>query len=148
VLAPISGDSVCSKHINFGFLYFWISIIFTSYIIQLPSFFRVVSYNHCNLLVSLIQKLCFWTISIVLLTFKTQRFGNWILSPSLGPERGGQLRRFYLKTETESSLRNFVFKYKQNRVLDKNRKMDNAQKHNVCTNVLSSQTFVILWLDT
>jgi hypothetical protein len=30
------------------------------------------------------QVLCFWTLSIVLFLFKTQRFGDWILSPSLG----------------------------------------------------------------
>jgi hypothetical protein len=60
----------------------------------------------------------FWTLSIVLslsknryLFFKTQRFGDWILSPSfLSPEIGtssinwAQLSRFYLKTEIESSL--------------------------------------------
>jgi hypothetical protein len=44
-----------------------------------------------------------------------------------------QLSRVYLKTETESRLRNFV--------LNKNRTMDNVQKHNICTNVPSSQTF-------
>jgi hypothetical protein len=32
----------------------------------------------------LIQLLCFWTLSIVLFLFKTQRFGDWILSPSSG----------------------------------------------------------------
>jgi hypothetical protein len=35
-----------------------------------------------------------------------------------------QLSRFYLKTETESSLRNVV--------LNKNRAMDNVQKYNIC----------------
>jgi hypothetical protein len=55
----------------------------------------------------------------VLFIFKTQRFGDWILSPSsdktAGPEIGtssidwAQLSRFYLKTEIESSLRNVVF---------------------------------------
>jgi hypothetical protein len=48
-----------------------------------------------------------------------------------------QLSRFYLKTETESSLQNVVLKYKQDGVLDKNRMMDNVQKHNICTNVPS-----------
>jgi hypothetical protein len=38
-----------------------------------------------------------------------------------------------LKTETESSHRNVVLKYKQDDVLDKNRTMDNVQKHNICT---------------
>jgi hypothetical protein len=53
------------------------------------------------------------------LYYKIQRFGDWILSPSSGktysPEIGTsninlvQLNRIYLKTETESSLRNVVF---------------------------------------
>jgi hypothetical protein len=34
-----------------------------------------------------------------------------------------------------------VLKYKQDGVLDKNRAMDNVQKHNSCINVPSSQTF-------
>jgi hypothetical protein len=40
---------------------------------------------------------------------------------------------FYLKTETESSLQNVVF-WKINRTvsLDKDRTMDNVQKHNIC----------------
>jgi hypothetical protein len=42
--------------------------------------------------------------------------------------------RFYLKTETESRLRNVVF-------WNINRKMDNVQKHNVCINVPWSQMF-------
>jgi hypothetical protein len=45
-----------------------------------------------------------------------------------------QLRRFYLKTETESSLRNVAF-------LNKNRTMDNVQKYNVYANVPALQTF-------
>jgi hypothetical protein len=32
----------------------------------------------------LIQLLCFWTYFIVLFLFKTQCFGDWILSPSSG----------------------------------------------------------------
>jgi hypothetical protein len=53
-----------------------------------------------------------------------------------------QLSRFYLKTETGSSLRNTVF-WNINRTvfLDKDRTMDNVQKHNNCTNVPLSQTF-------
>jgi hypothetical protein len=48
------------------------------------------------------------------LYFKTQCFGDWILWIS-GPEIGtspidwAQLSEFYLKTETESSLRNVMF---------------------------------------
>jgi hypothetical protein len=81
------------------------------------------------------------------LFFKTQRVGGWTLplssgSPYLrsGPEIGtssidwAQLSRFYLKTETESSLRNVVF-------LHKGRTMDNGQQHNICTNAPSEQTF-------
>jgi hypothetical protein len=34
-----------------------------------------------------------------------------------------------------------VLKNKQDGVLDKDRAMDNNQKHNICTNVPSSQTF-------
>jgi hypothetical protein len=41
---------------------------------------------------------------------------------------------FYPRTETESNIRNVVFKYKQDGVLDKNRTMDNVQKHNICIN--------------
>jgi hypothetical protein len=52
-----------------------------------------------------------------------------------------QLSRFYLKTDIESSLRNVVLKNKQGCVLDKDMTMDNVQKHNICTNVPSSQTF-------
>jgi hypothetical protein len=44
-----------------------------------------------------------------------------------------QLRRYHLKPETDSSL--------QNAVLNKNRAMDNVQKHNNCINTPSSQTF-------
>jgi hypothetical protein len=32
----------------------------------------------------LLQLLCFWTLSIILFLFGTQRFGDWILSPSSG----------------------------------------------------------------
>jgi hypothetical protein len=61
----------------------------------------------------------FWTLSIILflsktlscLYFKTQRFGDWILSPEIGTSsiNWAQMSEFYLKTETESSLRNVVF---------------------------------------
>jgi hypothetical protein len=52
------------------------------------------------------------------------------------------MSRFHLKMETESNLRNVMF-WKINRTvfLDKGRKMDNVQKHNICTNVPSSQKF-------
>jgi hypothetical protein len=60
----------------------------------------------------------------VLFLFKTQRYRDWILTPfsgktysvgHLSPEiettssDWAQLSKFYLKTETESSLRNVVF---------------------------------------
>jgi hypothetical protein len=45
-----------------------------------------------------------------------------------------QLNRFYLKAETESSLRNIVF-------LDKNKTVDTVQKHSICINIPLSQTF-------
>jgi hypothetical protein len=47
-----------------------------------------------------------------------------------------QQSRFYLKTETESSIRNVLF-WKINRTvcLDTDKTMDNVQKHNICTNV-------------
>jgi hypothetical protein len=79
--------------------------------------FRVFTY--CNITSSCTQILRFWTLSIVLslsktqpcLFFKTQRFGDWIMSPEIGTSSidWTQLSRFYLKTETESSLRNVAF---------------------------------------
>jgi hypothetical protein len=48
---------------------------------------------------------------------------------------------FYMKTETESSLRNVVFcNIKRKVFLDKDKRMDNVEKH-IFTNVPSSQTF-------
>jgi hypothetical protein len=60
----------------------------------------------------------------------------WYRCPEIGTSciDWAQLSRFYLKTETESSLGNVVFKYKQNGMLDKNRTMDNVQKHNIYVN--------------
>jgi hypothetical protein len=40
-----------------------------------------------------VQLLCFWTLSIILILFKTQHFGDWILclssdgSCSVGPDQ-------------------------------------------------------------
>jgi hypothetical protein len=49
----------------------------------------------------------------------------------------GQLSRFYLKTKTECSLRNVVFCNINRMVsLDRDRTMDNAQKHNIRTRYL------------
>jgi hypothetical protein len=39
------------------------------------------------------------------------------------------------------SPKSCVFKYKEDSALGKNRTMDSVQKHNICTNVPSSQTF-------
>jgi hypothetical protein len=52
------------------------------------------------------------------------------------------LSMFYLKMETESSLWNVVFcNINRMMFLDKDRTMDNVQKHNICTDVPSSQSF-------
>jgi hypothetical protein len=53
------------------------------------------------------------------LFFKTQCFGHWILSLEIGTGSidWAQLSRFYLKTETECSLRNVVLKNKEDDVL-------------------------------
>jgi hypothetical protein len=53
------------------------------------------------------------------------------------------MSRFYLNTERESSLRNVVLKYKQDGVLDKNRKMDNIQKHNICKSIIQFGIYLI-----
>jgi hypothetical protein len=46
-----------------------------------------------------------------------------------------KLSRFYLNTETESSLRNVMFcNINRTVFLDKDRMMDNVQKHNMYTN--------------
>jgi hypothetical protein len=59
----------------------------------------------------------------------------WYRCPEIGTSSvdWAQLIRFYLKTETESSLRNVVF-WNINRTvfLDKDRTMENVQKHNIC----------------
>jgi hypothetical protein len=68
-----------------------------------------------------LQLLCFWTLPIVLFLFKTQRFGDWILSPSSS------------RTWNESP----------SHCVKKNRTMDNnVQKHNNCINIPPSQTFI------
>jgi hypothetical protein len=60
----------------------------------------------------------------------------WYRCPEMGTRSidWGQLSRFYLKTETESSLRNVVFcNINRTVFLDKDRTMDNVQKHNNST---------------
>jgi hypothetical protein len=73
--------------------------------------------------------------------FKAQR--AWILSPSLGGTYSDPIDRlsipgdrFHLKTETESSLQNFLFL----------NKMDNVQNCGFYVNVLSSQTYTTMIL--
>jgi hypothetical protein len=47
--------------------------------------------------------------------------------------------RFYLKTETDSSLRNAVFsKNRQGGFLDEDKTMDNVQIHNICISEMCS----------
>jgi hypothetical protein len=61
----------------------------------------------------------------------------WCTYPEIGTSciDWAQLNRFYLKTETESSLRNVLFrKIKRTVFLDKDRTMANVQKHNICSN--------------
>jgi hypothetical protein len=54
-----------------------------------------------------------------------------------------QQSRFYLKTATESSLRNAVFpKINRTVFLDKDRTMDDVQKHNICKKCLLFCTIV------
>jgi hypothetical protein len=75
---------------------------------------------------TLVQILCSWTLSIILSLCKN--IGLFIFQNSNVSETGFRL---YLKTETESSLRNVVF-WKINRTvfLQKDRAMDNVQKQN------------------
>jgi hypothetical protein len=96
----------------------------------------------CNLNTRLVQILRFWTLFIVLsyskntVLFVLQNTTFWRLdsasnfrlnlrSPYLRTSfiNWAQPSRFYLKTETESSLRNVVF-------CNINMTMDNVQKHN------------------
>jgi hypothetical protein len=69
-------------------------------------------------------KVCFWTLSIVLFLFQTQRFEHWILSISVG----------FTRRQRQIPLSETL-------LLNKNRTMDNVQKHNTCVNVPLSQTF-------
>jgi hypothetical protein len=81
---------------------------------------------------TLVQILRFWTLPMVLflskrhscLSFKTQRFGDWILSPS-------------------SSKTYSVGSNKQDGVLDKDKTMDNVQKSNICSVLSNTLTFLL-----
>jgi hypothetical protein len=83
---------------------------------------------------TLLQILCFWTLSIVLFIFQNATFRrpDSVSDFRTSSMNWAQLSRFYLKTETESSLRNVMF-WKINRTvfLDKDRTMDNVQNHNI-----------------
>jgi hypothetical protein len=64
----------------------------------------------------------------------------------LCPIDWAQLSRFYLKTETESSLQIVVFcNIKRTVILDKDRTMDNVQKYNIYSNVPSSQILHLIY---
>jgi hypothetical protein len=52
-----------------------------------------------------------------------------------------QLSGFYLKMKTESSLWNVFCNINRTVFFDKDRTMDNVQKHNICIVVPSSKTF-------
>jgi hypothetical protein len=63
---------------------------FVTYLLTLPLFMAVFVHNAENVDLKvcvdsiLIQLLCFWALSIGMFLFKTQHFGDWILSPSSG----------------------------------------------------------------
>jgi hypothetical protein len=79
-----------------------------------------------------VQILCYWTLSIILILFKTQHFGDWILSPPSGKIL--LTRAQLIELVPISSFRNIY-------VLNKNRMMVNVQKCNICISVPLSQTF-------
>jgi hypothetical protein len=74
--------------------------------------------------------LCFWTLSIVLFIFQNTFRRRFCLRLQVKPTLLGPFNRAspYLRT-------------KQDGVLDKDKTMDNVQKHNIFTNILSSRTF-------
>jgi hypothetical protein len=59
----------------------------------------------------LIQLLCFWTLSIALFLFKTQRFGVWILSTFSGePTQLGPIDRASIHLRAPAPTRDRVYK--------------------------------------
>jgi hypothetical protein len=68
---------------------------------------------------------------------------SWRRCPEIGTSSidWAQQSRFFLKMETIQSPKHCVLKNKQDGGLDKDKMMDNVQKHNICTNVPLSQTF-------
>jgi hypothetical protein len=61
---------------------------------------------------------------------------SWHRYPDIGTSSidWTQLSRFYLKKETIQSPKRCVLKNKQDGVFNKDRAMDNVQKHNICKN--------------
>jgi uncharacterized membrane protein YoaT (DUF817 family) len=53
--------------------------VISQIIIQIFTFVKTSNLKEEN-----VQILCFWTLSIILFLFKTQRLGDWLLSPSSG----------------------------------------------------------------
>jgi hypothetical protein len=81
---------------------------------------QLLTLEHCW---SISTASCLTTLPTALILLQATSSSDW-----------PQLSRFYPKPETESSLRNIVF-WKINRMvlLDKDRMMDNVQKHNIWT---------------
>jgi hypothetical protein len=65
----------------------------------------------------------------------------WYRCPEIGTSSidWAKLSRFYLKTETETSLRNVVFcNINRTTYSDKCRTMDNVQKHYICNKYITA----------
>jgi hypothetical protein len=89
-----------------------------------------------------------WMQLIFMKYFGDPRLRQSHFSPEIGNNSidWAKMSRFYLKTETESSFRNVVFcNINRTVFLDKDRKMNNVQKHNICTKVPWSQTFNLIY---
>jgi hypothetical protein len=65
------------------------------------------------------------------------------VSPEIGTSsiNWAQVSRFFLKTETESSVWNFILKNKQDGVFRKIQD-DNVQKHNICTCLVCVYSYI------
>jgi hypothetical protein len=96
---------------------------------------------------TLVHILCFWTLSVVLslskisscLFFKTQRFGDWILSPFSGKTYSGGPNRLSKSLSPEIGEQNPV---SEALFSDKDRTMDNVQKkHNICIALIGLRSF-------
>jgi hypothetical protein len=69
----------------------------------------------------LLKHTSFWTLAMSQFRLKTRRFGDWSPEIATSSIDWAQQSRFYLRTETDSSLRNVVF-------LIEIGKMDNVEK--------------------